>query len=99
MQPPSHSFLAILPILILEFQIQKHLLLGLTMGAVKGKAMASIRLHNTVKRYGAIEGVGHMSLDINNEEFLILLGPLGYRSTNHRIALSGASIKAKELER
>ena len=43
--------------------------------------MASIHLQNIVKRYGAFTGVQHMSLDIQDEEFLVLLGPSGCGKT------------------
>ncbi|MHC5654985.1 ABC transporter ATP-binding protein [Stappia sp. ICDLI1TA098] len=51
--------------------------------------MASIRLENIVKRYGAFTGVKHMSLDIADEEFLVLLGPSGCGKTTTMRMIAG----------
>ncbi len=51
--------------------------------------MASIRLHNIVKRYGAFVGVQNMSLDIADEEFLVLLGPSGCGKTTTMRMIAG----------
>lgn len=51
--------------------------------------MASIHLQNIVKRYGAFTGVRHMSLDINDEEFLVLLGPSGCGKTTTMRMIAG----------
>jgi multiple sugar transport system ATP-binding protein len=51
--------------------------------------MASIHLQNIVKRYGAFVGVRHMSLDINDEEFLVLLGPSGCGKTTTMRMIAG----------
>jgi multiple sugar transport system ATP-binding protein len=51
--------------------------------------MASIRLENIVKRYGAFTGVQNMSLDIADEEFLVLLGPSGCGKTTTMRMIAG----------
>ena len=51
--------------------------------------MASIRLENIVKRYGAFTGVQNMSLDIEDEEFLVLLGPSGCGKTTTMRMIAG----------
>ena len=51
--------------------------------------MASIQLSNIVKRYGAFVGVQHMSLDIADEEFLVLLGPSGCGKTTTMRMIAG----------
>jgi multiple sugar transport system ATP-binding protein len=51
--------------------------------------MASIHLQNIVKRYGAFVGVRHMSLDIHDEEFLVLLGPSGCGKTTTMRMIAG----------
>ncbi|MDZ7907748.1 MAG: ATP-binding cassette domain-containing protein [Gemmobacter sp.] len=51
--------------------------------------MASIHLQNIVKRYGAFTGVQHMSLDIQDEEFLVLLGPSGCGKTTTMRMIAG----------
>jgi multiple sugar transport system ATP-binding protein len=51
--------------------------------------MASIQLQNIVKRYGAFVGVRHMSLDIIDEEFLVLLGPSGCGKTTTMRMIAG----------
>jgi multiple sugar transport system ATP-binding protein len=43
--------------------------------------VASIQLQNIAKSYGSFVGVRHMSLDIADEEFLVLLGPSGCGKT------------------
>jgi multiple sugar transport system ATP-binding protein len=51
--------------------------------------MASIHLQNIVKRYGAFVGVQNMSLDIADEEFLVLLGPSGCGKTTTMRMIAG----------
>ena len=51
--------------------------------------MASIHLKNIVKNYGAFTGVSHMSLDIADEEFLVLLGPSGCGKTTTMRMIAG----------
>ena len=51
--------------------------------------MASIHLKNIAKRYGAFVGVRHMSLDIHDEEFLVLLGPSGCGKTTTMRMIAG----------
>ncbi|WP_375452191.1 ABC transporter ATP-binding protein [uncultured Devosia sp.] len=51
--------------------------------------MASIRLNNIVKRYGVFTGVEKMSLDIEDEEFLVLLGPSGCGKTTTMRMIAG----------
>lgn len=51
--------------------------------------MASIHLQNIVKRYGSFIGVRRMSLDIADEEFLVLLGPSGCGKTTTMRMIAG----------
>ena len=51
--------------------------------------MASIQLQNVAKRYGAFVGVQNMSLDIADEEFLVLLGPSGCGKTTTMRMIAG----------
>ena len=51
--------------------------------------MGSIQLKNIVKRYGAFVGVQHMSLDIDDQEFLVLLGPSGCGKTTTMRMIAG----------
>jgi multiple sugar transport system ATP-binding protein len=51
--------------------------------------MASIRLQNLVKRYGGFTGVKQVSLDIADEEFLVLLGPSGCGKTTTMRMIAG----------
>ena len=51
--------------------------------------MAAIQLQNIVKRYGGFVGVQNMSLDINDEEFLVLLGPSGCGKTTTMRMIAG----------
>ncbi len=51
--------------------------------------MASIQMQNIVKRYGAFVGVRHMSLEIHDEEFLVLLGPSGCGKTTTMRMIAG----------
>jgi multiple sugar transport system ATP-binding protein len=51
--------------------------------------MASIQLQNIVKRYGGFVGVRHMTLDIEDEEFLVLLGPSGCGKTTTMRMIAG----------
>jgi multiple sugar transport system ATP-binding protein len=51
--------------------------------------MASIQLQNIAKRYGNFVGVQHMSLEIADEEFLVLLGPSGCGKTTTMRMIAG----------
>jgi len=51
--------------------------------------MASIHLQNIEKRYGAFVGVQNMSLEIADEEFLVLLGPSGCGKTTTMRMIAG----------
>jgi multiple sugar transport system ATP-binding protein len=51
--------------------------------------MASIHLQNIVKRYGGFVGVQNMSLDIVDQEFLVLLGPSGCGKTTTMRMIAG----------
>ncbi len=51
--------------------------------------MASIQLRQIVKRYGGFVGVQNMSLDIADEEFLVLLGPSGCGKTTTMRMIAG----------
>ena len=51
--------------------------------------MASIKLSNIVKSYGAFTGVREMTLDIRDEEFLVLLGPSGCGKTTTMRMIAG----------
>ena len=54
--------------------------------------MASIQLQNIVKRYGTFVGVQDMSLDIHDEEFLVLLGPSGCGKTTTMRMIAGLEV-------
>ena len=51
--------------------------------------MASIHLQNIVKRYGGFVGVQNMSLEVTDEEFLVLLGPSGCGKTTTMRMIAG----------
>ena len=51
--------------------------------------MASIQLSNIVKSYGTILGVREMTLNIEDEEFLVLLGPSGCGKTTTMRMIAG----------
>jgi multiple sugar transport system ATP-binding protein len=51
--------------------------------------MAAIQLQNIVKRYGSFTGVQELSLDIHDEEFLVLLGPSGCGKTTTMRMIAG----------
>ena len=51
--------------------------------------MASIQLSNIVKSYGAFLGVREMTLNIEDEEFLVLLGPSGCGKTTTMRMIAG----------
>ena len=57
--------------------------------------MASIQLRNIVKRYGAFVGVQNMSLDIADEEFLVLLGPSGCGKTTTMRMIAGLEVPSE----
>ena len=54
--------------------------------------MASIHLQNLEKKYGAFVGVQNMSLDIADEEFLVLLGPSGCGKTTTMRMIAGLEV-------
>jgi len=54
--------------------------------------MASIHLQNLEKRYGAFVGVQNMSLEIADEEFLVLLGPSGCGKTTTMRMIAGLEV-------
>jgi multiple sugar transport system ATP-binding protein len=54
--------------------------------------MASIHLQNIEKRYGGFVGVQNMSLDIADEEFLVLLGPSGCGKTTTMRMIAGLEV-------
>ncbi len=54
--------------------------------------MASIHLQNIVKRYGGFVGVQNMSLEIADEEFLVLLGPSGCGKTTTMRMIAGLEV-------
>ena len=51
--------------------------------------MARIQLQDVVKQYGSFAGVRRMSLDIADEEFLVLLGPSGCGKTTTMRMIAG----------
>jgi multiple sugar transport system ATP-binding protein len=51
--------------------------------------MASIHLKNVAKKFGSFVGVQDMSLDIMDEEFLVLLGPSGCGKTTTMRMIAG----------
>ena len=51
--------------------------------------MARIQLLNVVKRYGGVTGVREVSLDIADQEFLVLLGPSGCGKTTTMRMIAG----------
>jgi multiple sugar transport system ATP-binding protein len=51
--------------------------------------MASIHLRNIAKRFGGFVGVQNMTLDIADEEFLVLLGPSGCGKTTTMRMIAG----------
>ncbi len=51
--------------------------------------MAAIELQSVVKKYGAFVGVRQFSLDIADEEFLVLLGPSGCGKTTTMRMIAG----------
>jgi multiple sugar transport system ATP-binding protein len=54
--------------------------------------MASIQLQNIGKRYGGFVGVQNMSLDIADEEFVVLLGPSGCGKTTTMRMIAGLEV-------
>jgi multiple sugar transport system ATP-binding protein len=51
--------------------------------------MASVELHDVVKRYGQTVAVNHVNLKIEDGEFLILLGPSGCGKTTSLRSIAG----------
>lgn len=51
--------------------------------------MASIHLQNIAKRYGAFVGVQDMTLEVADQEFLVLLGPSGCGKTTTMRMIAG----------
>jgi multiple sugar transport system ATP-binding protein len=54
--------------------------------------MAAISLQNIVKTYGAFVGVEDMTLDVADEEFLVLLGPSGCGKTTTMRMIAGLEV-------
>jgi multiple sugar transport system ATP-binding protein len=57
--------------------------------------LASIQLRHIVKRYGAFVGVQDMTLDIADEEFLVLLGPSGCGKTTTMRMIAGLEVPSE----
>jgi len=51
--------------------------------------MARIQLNNIQKRWGPVYGVKDVSIDIADEEFLVLLGPSGCGKTTTMRMIAG----------
>ena len=51
--------------------------------------MAEIKLVNVVKRFGKLEAVRRLSLEIHDKEFLVLLGPSGCGKTTTLRSIAG----------
>ena len=45
--------------------------------------MPEIKLENVTKRWGKFYGVDHLNLNIENNSFITLLGPLRMRKDHH----------------
>ncbi len=54
--------------------------------------MANIRLVNVVKRFGKLEAVKDLNLEIKDKEFLVLLGPSGCGKTTTLRSIAGLEI-------
>ncbi len=54
--------------------------------------MAAIQLQNIVKRYGSFTGVRELTLDVADEEFLVLLGPSGCGKTTTMRMIAGLEV-------
>ena len=52
-------------------------------------AMADIRLSNIVKRFGPLEVIKQLNIDIKDQEFVVLLGPSGCGKTTTLRAIAG----------
>src|SRR5580704_16180104 len=50
---------------------------GRNEGLIKDTSMADVALRNVVKRYDTVEVVRNISLDIPDNEFVVLVGPSG----------------------
>ena len=60
--------------------------------------MARVELKNVWKRYGKVEAVKDLSLDINDKEFFCLLGPSGCgKSSTLRMVAGLEAISAGEI--
>src|SRR3546814_8840748 len=51
--------------------------------------MATVTLHNLVKSWGSVVAVDDLSLDVADEEFLVLLGPSGCGKTTTMRMIAG----------
>ena len=51
--------------------------------------MSEIRLHNVTKRFGDIVAVDDVSIDVNEGEFVVLLGPSGAGKTTTLRLIAG----------
>ena len=88
----------IIPIFFLTLLLQRHLVRGLTFGAVKSAAMATVELRRIWKKYGEVEAVRDLSLTCKDGEFLRLLGPSGCgKSSTMRMVAGLERITSGEL--
>ena len=86
------------PVLLLGLFAQRHIVKGLTVGAVKGggrqmSRAGRVALKSVVKRHGAFTALHGIDLEIEPGEFFALLGPSGSGKiddvANHRRARGG----------
>ena len=60
--------------------------------------MAEVALHQVVKKYGEVEAVRAINLDIPNNEFVVLVGPSGCgKSTTLRMIAGLEEITSGEI--
>ena len=58
-------------------------------GGGAARLMASVSLHNLTKRWGSFVAVDNQSLEIHDQEFLVLLGPSGCGKTTTMRMIAG----------
>src|SRR6185437_14971817 len=77
------SFLMSVPVVVLFLVLQRYFVRALTEGAVKHEElpMAHVVLKDLVKTYGSFKAVNHVSLTVNDGEFVALVGPSGCGKT------------------